>query len=146
MPYKKQFCTFYLDRHFIGIEVEKVQEVIRYQPITPVPLAEEAVRGLINLRGRIVTAVDLRTPLELPKWAEDQQPMNVILRTEEGGISLLVDEIGDVFDVSDEDFERPPETLGGAVHDFIRGVYKLNNNLLIALDSEKVVRSFTKSA
>lgn len=134
-----QFCTFYLDDLFFGVEVLSVQEVIRYQEMTRVPLASAVVRGLINLRGQIVTAVDLRQRLELRARPADQLPMNVVVRTDDGAVSLLVDEIGDVLEVDQESFERPPETLQGAARALIRGVYKLKDSVLLILDTEKAV-------
>jgi purine-binding chemotaxis protein CheW len=135
----QQFCTFYLDGLFFGIAVEQVQEVLLHQEMTRVPLAPAVVRGLINLRGQIVTAVELRRRLELTERPSGQLPMNVVVRTEDGPLSLLVDEIGDVVEVEEETFERPPETLTGAVRGLIRGAYKLGDNLLLALDSARVV-------
>ncbi len=134
-----QYCTFFLDGLFVGVEVHKVQEVIRYQEMTRVPLASRVVQGLINLRGQIVTAIDLRHRLELSSRATDQLPMNVVVRTEEGPMSLLVDEIGDVLEVDESSFERPPETLKGVARDLIRGAYKLKDRLLLTLDIEQTV-------
>jgi purine-binding chemotaxis protein CheW len=134
-----QYCTFFLDSLFVGVEVHKVQEVIRYQEMTRVPLASRIVQGLINLRGQIVTAIDLRHRLELSSRATDQLPMNVVVRTEEGPMSLLVDEIGDVLEVDESSFERPPETLKGVARDLIRGAYKLKDRLLLTLDIEQTV-------
>jgi len=111
MTTANQFCTFFLDGLFFGVEVQKVQEVIRYQEMTRVPLASRVVSGLINLRGQIVTAIDLRRRLGLPERPADTRPMNVVVRSDEGAISLLVDEIGDVQEVEQVAFERPPETL-----------------------------------
>src|SRR5215470_3234682 len=108
-----QYCTFFVEGHYFGVDVLKVQEIIRYQEMTRVPLAHPVVRGLINLRGQIVTAIDLRRRLELPERAAGQLPVNVVVQTDDGAVSLLVDEIGDVLDVSDRAFERPPETLRG---------------------------------
>jgi purine-binding chemotaxis protein CheW len=139
MSEARQFCTFFLDRLFFGVEVQRVQEVIRYQEMTRVPLASSVVSGLINLRGQIVTAVDLRRRLGLPERPADQLPMNVVVRTDDGAVSLLVDEIGDVLEVAEEHFERPPETLQGAAHDVIQGAYKLADRLLVILDPELVV-------
>jgi purine-binding chemotaxis protein CheW len=135
----QQFCTFYLDNLFLGVEVLRVQEVIRYQEMTRVPLAAEVVKGLINLRGQIVTAIDLRRALELTERAADKQPMNVVIRTDEGAVSLLVDEIGDVLEVNEEQFEHPPETLHGTARALVRGVYKLKDQLLLILDTEKAL-------
>jgi purine-binding chemotaxis protein CheW len=139
MAEQSQFCTFYLDGHYFGLDVLKVQEVIRYQEMTRVPLAPAVVRGLINLRGQIVTAIDLRRRLELNDRPEGQLPVNVVVRTDDGAVSLLVDEIGDVLEVPESAFERPPETLLGAVLELIRGAYKLKDRLLLILDTEKLV-------
>ncbi len=137
MTTDRQYCTFYLDGLFCGIEVQKVQEVIRCQAMTRVPLASSVVSGLINLRGQIVTAIDLRRRLRLTERPADKLPMNVIVRTDEGVVSLLVDEIGDVQNVQDNAFERPPNTLGAAMRTLIRGAYKLDDRLLLALDAEQ---------
>ena len=140
MTKELQFCTFYVDKFFFGIEVEKVQEVIRYQEMTRVPLAAHEIRGLINLRGQIVTAIDLRRRLGLAERNKDQLPMNVVVRSNNDDVvSLLVDEIGDVIDVDDAFFELPPETLRGTARSLIRGIYKLDNILLLVLDTEKAI-------
>jgi purine-binding chemotaxis protein CheW len=134
-----QYCTFFLDTHYFGIDVLKVQEVIRYQEMTRVPLAPSVVRGLINLRGQIVTAIDLRRRLELPDRPEGTLPVNVVVQTDDGAVSLLVDEIGDVLRVSANAFERPPETLRGTARELILGAYKLENQLLLILDTARTV-------
>src|SRR5580704_4607440 len=108
MAGKKQFSTFVVERLLLGVEVEKVQEVIRYHAMTWVPLAPPVVKGLINLRGQIVTAVDLRRRLGLRDRDLGVQPMNVVIRHEDGAVSLLVDEIGDVLEVEDDAFEVAP--------------------------------------
>jgi purine-binding chemotaxis protein CheW len=137
MAQPAQFCTFYLDKLLFGVELKGVQEVIRSLEMTHVPLAPEVVGGLINLRGQIVTAVDLRRRLELGARATDALPMNVVVRSGDGAVSLLVDEIGDVVEVEEATFEPPPETLRGAVRAMILGVHKLENSLLHVLDTEK---------
>jgi len=136
---RRRYCTFFLDGLFFGVEVERVQEVLRYQEMTPVPLAPRVIRGLINLRGQIVTALDLRRRLELSERPEGRHPMNVVVRSDDGGTSFLVDDIGDVLDVEDEAFERPPETLRGMPRALIRGAYKLKERLLLVLDTDKVL-------
>jgi purine-binding chemotaxis protein CheW len=142
MQEKQQFSTFFVDRLFFGIEVEKVQEVLRYQPMTRVPLAPPVVRGLINLRGQIVTAIDLRRRLEIGAASGDRQPpINVVVRNGDGAVSLLVDEIGDVVEAGKESFEPPPDTLGGAARSMIRGVHKLSDRLMHVLDTEHVVNA-----
>ena len=139
MSQTKQFCTFTLNGLFFGVEVLTVQEVLRYQQMTRVPLAPPTVRGLINLRGQIVTALDLRRRLDLPERADDIKPMNVVVRTGDGAVSLLVDEIGDVVEIADDIFESPPETLTGVARELVRGVYKMKDRLLLILDTEKTI-------
>jgi purine-binding chemotaxis protein CheW len=135
----QQFCTFLLDHSTFGVEVDKVQEVIREQEMTPVPLAPDVVRGLINLRGQIVTAIDLRRRLGRPPFPADAKPMNVVVRCDDGAVSLLVDEIGDVVEVDSSALERPPENLEGESRRLIRGVIQRENNLLLVLDIDRTL-------
>jgi purine-binding chemotaxis protein CheW len=139
MSNTQQFCTFFLGPLFLGVEVERVQEVIRFQNMTAVPLAPKEISGLINLRGQIVAALDLRRRLGMADRDADKQPMNVVIRTEDGALSLLVDEIGDVLEASEDSFERPPDTLTGESRQLIRGVHKLKDQLLLILDTEQAV-------
>jgi len=132
-----QFCTFYLDRLLFGVELKGVQEVIRSLEMTQVPLAPSVVSGLINLRGQIVTAVDLRRRLELEARPSGVLPMNVVVRSSDGAVSFLVDEIGDVVEVEDSTFEPAPEMLRPSVRSMICGVHKLDDRLLHVLDMEK---------
>jgi purine-binding chemotaxis protein CheW len=134
MTSSQQFCTFYLGKQFFGVPVQHVQEVIRYQEMTRVPLVPEAISGLINLRGQIVTAIDLRRCLGMPERQAGELPMNVVVRTSDGAVSLLVDEIGDVLELDPDTFEKPPETLHGSMRNAIHGVYKLPGQLLLELD------------
>jgi len=137
MAHTSQFCTFYLDKLLFGVELKGVQEVIRSLEMTRVPLAPDVVSGLINLRGQIVTAVDLRRRLELEPAPPGTRPMNVVVRSEDGSVSLLVDEIGDVVEVEEDTFEPPPETLRGSIRTMILGVHKLNDRLMHVLDIDK---------
>jgi purine-binding chemotaxis protein CheW len=137
----KQLCTFYVGEGYFGIPVQEVQEVVRPQPITPVPLAPKVIRGLINLRGQILTAVDLRYRLGLGEPGDPAKLMNVVVRTGDSPISFLVDEIGEVLDVAEESFEAAPETLRGAMRELIGGAYKLEGRLLLALNTERTLDS-----
>lgn len=139
MSETKQYCTFYLDGRYFGVEVQQVQEVIRYQEMTRVPLASPVISGLINLRGRIVTAIDLRRRLGLADRPADQLPMNVVVRAGDDALSLLVDEIGDVIEVSEDTFEKPPETLRGLARSLVEGAYKLENQLMLVLNTREAV-------
>ena len=135
----KQYATFWLGDALYGIEVERVREVLRQQDITRVPLAPATVAGLINLRGQVVTTIDLRERLDLRHDDEDDQPMLVVVLVAGESIALLVDRIGGVVDVDDEQFEPPPDTLIGPARDLVRGAYKLEAQLLLALDVDIAV-------
>jgi purine-binding chemotaxis protein CheW len=139
MSQTQQLCTFFVADRFFGVDVTRVQEVIRYQEITPVPLASSVIRGLINLRGQIVTALDMRARLGLPPRANGDLPMNVVVRTDDGAVSLLVDEIGDVVEVAETNRESAPETLTSSSRELIAGVCKLKDRLLLVLDPERTI-------
>ena len=134
----RQFCTFRVERLRLGIDVRHVQEVLRYQPMSRVPLAPAVVRGLINLRGQIVMAIDLRDRLELPPRAAERRPINIVVRTADGAVSLLADELCDVANVTEDMFELMPDTVSGVTAEVIVGCYKLPDDLLLVLDPERV--------
>jgi purine-binding chemotaxis protein CheW len=135
------YCTFMLGPHRCGVEVDAVREVVRDQPITPVPLAPAAVRGLVNLRGRIVTAVDLRRCLGLEPAAPGPARTLVVLRASVGDMSFIVDGIHDVCDLDPEAFEPTPPTVQGTGRELIRGAYKLNDQLLVVLDLARTMEA-----
>ncbi|HET6151313.1 MAG TPA: chemotaxis protein CheW [Marmoricola sp.] len=139
---QSQYCTFWVDGLFFGVAVAGVQEVLRYQPLTVVPSAPEAIRGLINLRGQIVTAVDLRCRLGLPPRGEDVLPMNVVIRSRGEVVSLLVDDIGDVITVdtsprSGLGLEPAPANVPSVVQDVVNGVLALPDAILLVLDADR---------
>jgi purine-binding chemotaxis protein CheW len=141
-----QYCTFLVADLFFGIDVRRVQEVLRTQEVTPVPQAPAVIEGLINLRGQIVTAVDMRRRLGLPPRPGGTHPMNMVVRTEEGAASLLVDEIGDVLDVEASTFENVPDNVAPEQRELIRGVCKLKDRLLLVLDAERTLELGAVSA
>jgi len=134
-----QFSTFFTGGLFFGVDVLRVQEVLCYQQLTRVPLAPDVIEGLINLRGQIVTAIDMRRRLGLPARGEDESPMNMVVRSQGGTVSLLVDEIGDVLDVDPATYERTPENLDPRAREIVTGVYKMKDQLLLVLDTERTV-------
>lgn len=144
MSDKQQFATFFLGDNYFGVEVERVQEILRSQEMTPVPLSSPVVSGLINLRGQIVTAIDLRRRLGLGARADGRPPMNVVVHSSGGVVSLRVDDIGDVVEAEVSTFERPPDMLDGNARKMIRGVYKLNERLMHVLDTEEVLNGFSE--
>jgi purine-binding chemotaxis protein CheW len=137
----ERFCTFSVADLFFGIDVLRVQEVLRFQPLTRVPKAPEVIQGLMNLRGQIVTAIDMRGLLHLPARGQAENPMNVVIRTESGAVSLLVDDIGDVLDLEDAAYEPPPANLDATTRKLIRGIFKLEQRLLLILDPEQIVEA-----
>jgi purine-binding chemotaxis protein CheW len=138
MTSTRQFCTFRLGDFTMGIDVRNVQEVLRYQQMTRVPLMPDVVRGLINLRGQIVMAIELRRRLQLPDRPDDQLPTNVIVRTGEGAVSFLVDELCDVLEIDDSTLELPPDTLDGIARDLIVGVHMLEDRMLLILETDRL--------
>lgn len=132
-------CTFDVDTLFIGIEVSCIQEIMRAQPLTPVPLAPPVIRGLMSLRGQIVPVLDLRERLGLSPAPPGAEQFNVLIRTADGPVSLLVDRVGDVVEIEPDAFEPAPETLDAAYRTLIRGAYKLERRLLLALDPTTAV-------
>ena len=135
-----QYSTFHVGHLFFGIEVLKVQEVLRYQEMTPVPSAPSVIEGLMNLRGQIVTAIDMRRRLNLAPRKDAKTPMNVVVRSDDGPVSLLVDEIGDVVEAPNDNYERPPDTMPPETRELIDGVYKLEGRLLLVLNTDQVLR------
>jgi len=134
-----QYATFVVEDLFFGIDVLRVQEVLRYQEMTRIPLAPTVAEGLINLRGQIVTALDVRRRLGLSPREQGRLPMNLVVRTEEGPVSLLVDEIGDVLQLDPADFESAPDNLTPAARELVGGVYKLKDRLLLVLDPDQTL-------
>ncbi len=135
-----QYCTFLLDGHLFGVDVASVQEVLKQQDITPVPLASREVAGLINLRGQIVTTLDLRTRLGLPVRAPGSHSVSVVVRSGDGAtVSLVVDQIGDVLEADDATLEPPPDTVPADVRDLVAGICKLEDQLMLLLDTERAV-------
>ena len=132
-------CTFRLHEFMIGIDVTLVQEVLNRQDATRIPLVSDVVQGLINLRGEIVTTIDLRRRLGLPQRSVEEPCMNVVIRTADGPVALTVDQIGDVIDADESLFEFPPPTLGGPHREFVTGVFKLDETLLLLIDLDRVL-------
>lgn len=134
-----KICTFHVAEYFFGLDVSRIQEVIRYQEMTHIPLAHETISGLINMRGQIVTAINMRQRLGFSAMPENEKPLNIIVRTDDGAVSLLVDNIGDVIDIPRDTFEALPENLKGDIQQVLKEVCKLDNKLLLILDIEQVL-------
>jgi purine-binding chemotaxis protein CheW len=140
----EQLTTFNIGRDLYGIEVMKVQEVTGHPTIVNVPLAPPFVRGLINLRGQIATALGLRELFGMSS-DEPQLQMSVVCKIDGNLVSLLVDSIGDVVEVSHSSFEHPPDTIPAGVRKYIKGIYKTNETLLSVLDLERLSKELSNS-
>ena len=136
---RHKISTFKVDGELFGVDALLVQEVSRHLELTSVPLAPYAVAGIMNLRGEVVTALDLRRLLGREERPEGVRAMNVVLRGESGSVSLLVDEIQSVEDVEDSSFEPIPDTVTGAAREFLSGAYKMPDGLLLTLDVQRVL-------
>jgi purine-binding chemotaxis protein CheW len=141
----KQLCGFKINNDYYAISVLEVQEVIRPLNITKVPLSVESVKGLINLRGQIVTSISLKKLFNIEDDERDEY-MNIIVRSGDSLYALIVDEISDVLNIDETTFEPAPDTLDGSIRNYIRGVYKLDGKLLIHLDLEKIIGQEKESA
>jgi purine-binding chemotaxis protein CheW len=145
MSETRQFCSFYLDQLLFGIESQKIQEIVVYRELRPVPLAPPAVRGLMNLRGQVVVAFELRRQLELPERPPNMTPVCLMVRADQGTVCLLADEVGNVLEVQEETFEPAPETLSPRLRTVILGVHKLEGQLMHVLDTDRACEIRTAS-
>jgi purine-binding chemotaxis protein CheW len=133
---EQEYCTFQVGDLLLGVDIQQVEEINRHLDLTPVPHAPACVRGVVNLRGEVVTAVDLRTVLGLPPAAFTKSTRNVVLDSHGEQIGLLVDRIGDVVRLVGDDVEPLPANFSGADARFFKGVYQLDEQLLVLLDLE----------
>ncbi len=132
--------TMTIAGQLFGIPVLQVQDVLSPQRITRIPLAPPEVAGSLNLRGRIVTVIDLRSCLGMPPMAETTKGRMSIVVDYQGELySLLVDQIGEVLSLSNTDFERNPPTLEKRWREIALGIYRLNQNLLVVLDVARLL-------
>lgn len=134
-----QFSTFWVDKCLYGVNIKMVQEITKSMPMAEVPLAPDFIKGLINLRGQIATAVGLKELFKLKSIDEQGGNINVVCKSESYLLSLVVDEVGDVLELDDSLFELTPETVSPEVSKFMSGVYKLPNNLLSVVDIQKII-------
>ena len=135
----REFVSITVANQLFGIPVLQVQDVLSPQRITRIPLAPPEVAGSLNLRGRIVTAIDLRTRLRLPPLPQGKSGMSVVV--DHGGelYSLMVDSVGEVLSLPAEIAERNPATLDPVWRDVSEGIYRLDKTLLIVLDVARVL-------
>ena len=135
----QQFSTFRVCDLLLGVEVTKVQEVIRHQEMTIIPLSPRVIEGLINLRGQIIIAIDTRRSLGLPCATPGSLPMNVVIHAGDAIVSLLVDDVGDVIDVPLAAFSTVLDNMPAQQRELISGVYDLKEGLMLVLDTTQLL-------
>jgi purine-binding chemotaxis protein CheW len=141
---RNDFVTVTVDGQLFGIPVLTVQDILGAQRLTPVPLAPKEIAGSLNLRGRIVTAIDVRTRLGLSPPPEESPGMSVVVEHNGELYSLIVDSVGEVLRLSTEAYERNPATLDPVWRDVSTGVFRLDGGLMVVLDVVRIL-DFSKA-
>lgn len=135
----RQYATFFLDDRLYGIDVTQVQEITKAMSMSGVPLSPLYVRGLINLRGQIATAISLKDLFTMNSEKQGDQ-MNVICNMEGTLIAFLVDQVGDVVEVEESSFEELPDTISGSIAQYLSGVHKLKEEILSVVDIKSILK------
>lgn len=144
IPAEKQFVTMRLGQQLFGISVLAVQDVIRYHPIAPIPLAPRAIAGSLNVRGRIVTALDMRERLGMGDYPSREKVMMVVVEYQHELFALMVDAVGDVLSLATDRFEKTPANMDASWRGVASGVFKLEKELLVILDVASVIDHLAK--
>lgn len=138
---KSDYITLNIADQLFGISVLEVQDVLGEFSITHVPTARPEIAGSLNLRGHIVTAIDMRKRLNLPpNDALDYQPMSAVVEYGENLYSLIIDSVGDVLSLRDDEFETNPPTLDTSWQKISKGIFKLDDQLLVILDIPAILK------
>jgi purine-binding chemotaxis protein CheW len=135
----EDFVTFTIADQLFGIPVLLVQDVLSSYQITRIPLAPPEITGSLNLRGRVVTAVDVRIRLGLPPREAGAESMSIVAETEGELYSLMVDSVGEVLPLSTAAYERNPPTLDAKLRAYSEGIYRLDDRLLVVLDVKRLL-------
>lgn len=133
-----QWSTFHLAGEIFALRVEDVQEVLMQQPLTPVPLAPEHIVGLLNLRGHIMPAIDLRRRLRFPERGEDQSARLLVLKGSDGLLAIVVDGLGDVLELPRDGWRAPPDTLATEHRAFVFGICPTEQQIVLGLRVESL--------
>ncbi|MBO6560020.1 MAG: chemotaxis protein CheW [Nisaea sp.] len=136
----KQFVSIMIGKQLFGIPVLQVHDVLGPQRITRIPLSPKEVAGSLNLRGRIVTAIDIRSRLNMPPRADDQEGMSVVVEDQGELYSLMVDSVGEVLSLDEATFEQHPSTLSENIREVSTGIYRLDSSLLVVFDVPSLLR------
>jgi len=141
-----QLVTFKMGKEEFSVDILKVQEIIRMIDITRVPKAPEFVEGVINLRGKVIPVIDLRKRFGLNQVEKDKDSRIIVIKTGGKTVGMLVDSVSEVLRLDVQTIEPPPEIAGGVDSEYITGVGKLKDRLIILLDLDKVLNPKEKQA
>ncbi|MCH2533637.1 MAG: chemotaxis protein CheW [Bdellovibrionales bacterium] len=134
-----KISSFYIDNYLFGLNVGHIQEIIKSPKITPIPSSSDYICGLINLRGQILSCIDLRSMMALDNYSESKS-MSVIVDSEDVLISVLVDDVSEILEINDYDYEQTPDNISNNISRFLHGVYQLNSGILLELDINKILK------
>lgn len=135
----EQFLSIRVSEHYFGIPVIKIVDVVKPTELTPIPLAKPEISGLMNLRGRIVTVIDMRKRLDIDSSVEPKKPMFVVVEDENDIYSLVVDEVGQAITLNLMNFDKVPENLPSHLRDISKGIFQLEKELMLVLDVKSIV-------
>ncbi len=133
------FVTFTIAGQLFGISVMNVQDVLSTRQINPIPLAPPEIAGSLNLRGRIVTVIDVRLRLGLASRGDEDKGMSIVVEHGQDLYSLMVDSVSEVLALANSDFEDNPPTLDPRFREYSAGIYRLSHTLLVVLDVERLL-------
>lgn len=138
---RMELATFYIGEALCGLDILNIQEINKIQNLTPVPQAPEYVRGVLNLRGRIVSIIDLAKKVGLGDTSESLDTRNLIVTSRDGTTGLFVTKIGDVCEIEMDAIESTPVNMHGIQETFFSGVYKSKTELIGILDLDQVLNT-----
>lgn len=136
---EQQFLSFYMGDHVFGIPIFQVQDILHTQQLTHVPLAADFIEGIMNLRGRIVTAINFRKRLHYSEVG-GSNTMSIVLEHKDELFSLIVDDVGEVLNLSTDKIEVPPYTLNPAWREVATGVFQLQDKIMILLNPHALLQ------
>lgn len=137
-----EYLVVYIAGQMFGIPVLQIQDVLGEQKVTPVPLAPPEISGALNLRGRIVTAVNVRKRLGLEQVCDsDNRKMSVVVESGNELYSLVIDKVGDVLALGSDTFESTPNTLDSVWREVAMGIHRLDDQLMVVMDVSKLLQN-----
>ncbi len=137
---QKQFATFYVDEQLVGLDIDNVREINKVLDLSRVAKAPACVRGIANLRGDVITVIDLRTVLGMQQAPITAETANVVVTSEGETIGLIVDRVADILSIPNGDMLPPTSNIKGIAERVVHGVVPLKDELLVILDQEEILR------